>query len=262
LPSACGIEQFVTRVSRAPIAVGLLLLSMLSARCGAEGTPAPRTEAPSQRCAPIDERLTRVRAVLERGDLVSLQAVLERLQLERDGARLERALQLVLGILQSFPRDPANTFDFHLLLDLLETSRDPLAVVVRALSDGPEQRREVFGAVSVAMTECPRESFLLTLRDVFRATTLLEAAGGALSDTTVVDLLAHIPDQPEEGRDGFIALVRAIANAVRSPNFDFEQVRAILSFLDLDQPPVSDLVAALDVYLSGETLVHPGWPAL
>jgi len=69
-----------------------------------------------------------------------------------------------------------------------------------------------------------------------------------------VELLANIPTDPNEGRAGFVALVRAVLTAVTSTNFDFAQVRELLSFLDLDEPPISDLMTQLERYFQGESL--------
>ena len=90
--------------------VPLVLCAALLWACGADGTDAPYVAPPEQRCLTLDERVERLVAAIDEQQLQSFEIVLERLQNEREGARLERTLRLFIRVLQAMPRQEATEF--------------------------------------------------------------------------------------------------------------------------------------------------------
>jgi hypothetical protein len=250
-----GRALFARAPALAAVAI-TIAVAVAVAACGAEGVDAPLTPSSQQTCPGVDDRLANVLATLRAGELDDLHAVLDRLATERDGVRLERAMQFGLRLLQALPRREAESFEYALVYTLLDRIREPAVGVLRFLAEGPAQRRAMFAVLGDMFAECARDSLILTVKDLFDDTDLLEAAGAALSDEAIVGLLANIPSSEQGGRAGFVALIRATVNAIRSPSFDFAQLRDLLSFLELDEPPLSGLLDALQAYLTGERLAN------
>jgi len=233
-----------------------VLVTLLTAACGAEGTPAPYAAPPSARCDTLDERSETIREVLAFDELPGLQVIAERLANERNGALLERALAFALELIRFLPRKETTTFEFDLLGELIDATRSQVVAILDHLATGPDTRRDLLRLLSLAMTDCPRDSLILTVRDLFRATDLVASVGPVLGDPLVVSLLANVPDSEETGRPGFVALSRLLFNAVRSPNFDIADLRPLLGFLELDEPPLSALLDEAELYLVGDQLEH------
>ena len=233
-----------------------LLFATTSLSCGAEGTAAPYSQRPEQRCKTIGDSTASLLSLAEEGQVDGLVEVVDRLMTERNGTRIQQAVDMLLGLLQALPREEASSFEFQILLDLIEQAKEPLKAVVDHIATGPESRRAVFPVLSQAMLECPRDSLILTVADLFASTELLAALGAALDDPIVVGLLANIPDLPEDGRAGFVALIRLVINAVQAETFEFSDLRSLLGFLELDEPPLSQLFEELEAYLQGATFEH------
>jgi hypothetical protein len=244
------------RLRPALVALGLLVLLTGGPGCGAEGTEAPPTAAPQQRCPTLDDRLADFSAALESESMADLGLVFDRLARELNGARFESALELLLEVLQVLPREEATRFQFDLIGGLIDDTEETLLATLRYLSTGPDSRRDLFPVLRQAVMDCPRDSLVLTVADFFKATDLLASVGATLEDPTLLSILASPPDTPTAGRPGFVALVRAAVNAIQSPNFNIAQLRDLLSFTDLDRPPLSDLMIALESYLQGERFDH------
>lgn len=233
-----------------------LALCLGSAGCGAEGTPAPRSEQPAHRCLTIDETTESLRSLAAEGALDSLAEVVDRLIGELNGGRTQQVLELILGVMQALPREESSSFEYQIILDLVDQAKGSMAVMVDFLRSGPDHRRYMFPILTQAVAECPRDSLILTVSDLFESTELMAALGLALDDPTIVNLLENIPNQPEEGRSGFIALIRTMVNAMQSSNFEFSEMRDLLAFLALDEPPMSFLLTELEAYLTGTTFEH------
>lgn len=232
------------------------LFVLVFASCGAEGTPGPANEAPSHVCKTIDEMTVNILGMAQEGELGGLSEVVNRLTSELNGARIQQALELILGVLQTLPREETTEFEFQILLDLIDQAKQPLTAILDYIATGPDSRRFIFGVLDQAMNECPRDSLILTVDDIFKSTDLMAALGAMLDDPTIVELLTQIPDQPEDGKDGFKALLRTIVNALQAETFEFSDLRELLGFLSLDEPPMSDLLTELELYLSGATFDH------
>ncbi len=238
------------------VALALALLALVLTSCGAEGTPAPANEAPSHICKTIDEMTVSIMGMAREGELGGLAEVVDRLTSELNGGRIQQALELILGVLQTLPREETTEFEFQILLDLVDQAKQPLSAILDYIATGPDSRRFVFGVLDQAMNECPRDSLILTVSDIFQSTDLMAALGTTLDDPRIVELLTVLPDQPDDGKDGFKALLRTIINAVQAETFEFSDLRELLAFLSLDEPPMSDLLTEVELYLSGSTFDH------
>lgn len=232
-----------------------LVLALALVGCGAEGDPAPRVAAPETRCATLDESTATLRTQLDAGALPGLAEVVSRLAVERSGALIEAALDVFFRIVASLPREETTSFEYDKLRELLTLARPQLVSVLEYLAGGDDSRADVLRLLRDGVVDCPRDSFVLTLRDVFEATELLGALGAALDDSLVVSLLRDIPGQ-EAGERGFVAVLRLVFNAIASPSFDIAELRSILAFADLDRPPLSDAFAAAEAYLQPPRVDH------
>ena len=243
-------------LNRSIVCLLLLVLASWSTGCGAEGTPAPPSEPASHVCLTIDETTESLRELAAEGALDSLTEVVERLIDELNGGRVQQLLELILGLLQALPREEASAFEYEIILDLIGQAKDSMAVMVEFMRTGPDSTRLLFPMLSQALAECPRDSLILTVSDLFQGTDLMAALGLALDDPMIVGLLENIPNQPEQGRSGFIALIRTMVNAMQSSSFEFSELRALLVFLELDEPPMSILLTELEGYLHGPSFDH------
>ena len=204
----------------------------------------------------VDETTESLRALAGEGALDSLNVVVDRLIGELNGGRVQQLLELLLGLLQALPREEASSFEFQIILDLVEQAKDEMVVMLDFMRTGPDSSRLVFPVLSQALAECPRDSLILTVSDLIHSTDLMAALGLALDDPMIVGLLENIPNQPEEGRSGFIALIRTLVNAMQSSSFEFSELRELLAFLNLDEPPMSILLTELEAYTEGATFDH------
>jgi len=216
----------------------------------------PRNAAPGHICKDLDEALGQFTQIITDDEHSGIRDVMERLESERDGARVQRLIQLVFGILNALPREESTTFEFEMLFELIDSTRQTMVALLEFLADGPEDNRQILPVFRQALQQCPGDSLVLTFSDVTGATELMAALGATLADESVVALLLSPPGQRTEGRDGFIALYRTIVNAIQSPHFDFAELESYLSFLEIEEPPVSGLLKALRNYLQGESLEH------
>ncbi|MBN1947091.1 MAG: hypothetical protein JW797_15555 [Bradymonadales bacterium] len=233
-----------------------LVVTLLLGSCGAEGIDAPLNQTPEQRCITLDQALGHLSEQLDGGALDPLASLADRFLHEREGTRTSQLVDLFFGILQSFPRAQAMVFEYDLLLTLVERIREQAVLTFEYLGEGPPERLWFFQVVSQALAECPQGSIIPAVQEMLEATDLMAAIGTALTDPTVVGLLTNIPTQPEGGRDGFVAMIGAVSSAIRSVNFQFSELRSILSFFSLDEPPISWLLVELEEYLAAEKLEH------
>ncbi|MCA9563463.1 MAG: hypothetical protein KC561_08235 [Myxococcales bacterium] len=232
----------------------LALGSLMS--CGADGVSAPPSAAPSTTCRNLDDLTAGLRSELRDGNLDGLAEVVDRLANERNGTRVSQALRVVLQLLQSLPREEATTFEFEIILTILDQVGEPLGAILDFLAQGQGESELLFPLLSTAIRECPADSFILTVEDIFKETALMAALGETLGDPQIVALVRALPGQSEEGKIGFIALFRTILNAIQSPSFDFAELRSILSFADIDEPPLSGLLDELERFLASESFDH------
>ena len=214
------------------------------------------TVGPAHTCKDLDESLEHLNQIVARHGPSGFGDVMDRLQSERDGARVQRLIQLVLGILNALPREESTTFEFEMLFELIDSTRPTIVALLDFFADGPQSNRQIVPVLREALQQCPRDSLVLTFSDVTGATDLMAALGATLQDDSIVALLLSPPGQRTEGSDGFIAFFRTIVTAVQSPHFDVTELEGLLSFLNTDEPPVSELLKALRDYLQGETLDH------
>ena len=216
----------------------------------------PRNAAPGHICKNLDEALDQFTQIITGDEHTGIRGVMERLESERDGARVQRLIQLVFGVLNILPREESTTFEFEVTFGLIDSTRQTMVTLLEFFADGPESNRQIFPIFRQALQQCPRDSLVLMFSDVAGATELMAALGATLDDESVVALLLNPSGERTEGPDGFIALYRTIVNAIQSPHFDFAELESYLSFLELEQPPMSRLLKALRDYLQGESLEH------
>ena len=240
---------------------GLLLL----VGCGAEADAPPPDNAPEPAaCLPMDELAPNLLDMLERGQLQGLASVLgdESVVTRQQFRRLLGALLDMVGSLEKAELDALLALgDDPTLRALLPLVRDLLVFIVA----------EPFPDAALAdaarlLTVCEGDRIFAALEQVLDAPELNRVVSG-LGEVLALDVVQVVllggEGAPLGGPRFFTAFVCNLVFSIARADFDFEtQVRRPLSgidLLDLDQPPISTLLADLSALLDPD---KPLFPAL
>lgn len=233
------------------------LLALCLVGCGAEGTEAPRVDAPQALCPTVDEHLSDTLAALRAGKAQNLANTLDLMEVARPDAA-QGLLGAVLAIAGEVWRSGLRE-DTSLLTDLgalLDGLTPLLTSIIDHLAREGAVQRDALEAVSGLLATCPQRALTDAAALLVSRPELVGALGDLVEDPLVVSVIESLSDGGQSGREGFVALFRTIIRALNSPNFVFADLTALIEPLfDLDAPPFDVLVAELELLLTAENLV-------
>jgi hypothetical protein len=241
----------------APIVASMLMTAQVLG-CGGAGHEAPVVEVQDSVCPTVDETLSSTMDAARAGRLSSLAPLFEQLE-ARDG--LTGALRVVLHLLRTLGPEVVNARAVsalkQLAIELQPTLLRLLAPYAAAADASDRDALLAFDAAAEMFTTCPDGTFTGPLAVLLQDRELLDSLVALLDDPQTLRILedATGPLDSEAGQRGFIALLDAIGVALASENFDFDGLVALVgTFMPVDEPPLSRVLAAARPLLVGDNL--------
>lgn len=244
-----------------------LTIGIGGAGCGAgEDEPAPANALPAATCPPLETLAPRTMGHLRAGRLEGLRHVLSReVAPDELAVMLDGLLRMVRGLTPDQLRALLRLARDERLAALLPLMAELLRHVAGDPAVPGSFRGDVLSESSRLLATCEGATLFRAL-DGLLASPELPALLSSLAASLRLEVVRRVLGGDVRAaldRDGFTELVCGILDRIAGQDFDFHRdVTEPLSRIDLlplDEPPLSDLLAALDATLDPE---RPLMPAL